>query len=107
MPEPNCIEAVINWGACKNVSKIDVFLGTVGIGRIFIKDYVKKVNPLNRLLCKDVPFEWGPAQEQAMDELKRALLHLPALRPIDYDSEAPVILAINTSKIAVGYQLCQ
>ncbi len=100
VPEPNC-------GACKNVSEIRAFLGTVGFAPIFIKDYAKKANPLNCLLRKDIPFEWGPAQEQAMDELKHSLLHLPALRPISYDSEAPVIPAIDTSKIAVGYQLCQ
>ncbi len=92
MPKPNC-------GACKNVSEICVFLGTVGVTQIFIKDYAKKANPLNCLLHKNIPFEWGPAQEQVMDELKRALLHSPAL--------SSGILAVNTSKIAVGYQLCQ
>lgn len=84
-----------------------MFLGTVRVARIFIKDYAKKANPMNHLLHKDVPFEWGPAQEQAMDKLKCTLLHSPALHPIDYGSEAPVILAVDTSKITVGYQLCQ
>ncbi len=42
-----------------------------------------------------------------MDELKCALLHSPALHPIDHDSEAPVILTIDISKITVSYQLCQ
>ena len=31
----------------------------------------------------------------------------PALKPLDYKSESPVILAVDTSYIAVGYFLCQ
>jgi hypothetical protein len=38
---------------------------------------------------------------------KTTLLKSPALRAIDYTSSTPVILAINTSYIAVGFQLCQ
>ena len=42
-----------------------------------------------------------------MADLRDALLSSPALRAIDYKSDAPVILAVDTSFIAVGYQLCQ
>ncbi|KZT02116.1 uncharacterized protein LAESUDRAFT_763057 [Laetiporus sulphureus 93-53] len=42
-----------------------------------------------------------------MEDLKQALLELPALQAINYDSSAPVILAVDMSLIAVGYQLCQ
>jgi hypothetical protein len=34
-------------------------------------------------------------------------LAAPALWPIQYDSDSPVILAVNTSYIAVGFYLCQ
>ena len=39
--------------------------------------------------------------------LKTALLSSPALRPIDYASNSPVILGVDTSLITVGYLLCQ
>ncbi|TFK77567.1 hypothetical protein K466DRAFT_451582, partial [Polyporus arcularius HHB13444] len=42
-----------------------------------------------------------------MDDLKDALVHSPALRPIDYSSPAEVILAVDTSYIAIGYLLAQ
>ena len=42
-----------------------------------------------------------------MADLKQALLASPALRAINYNSDAPVILAVDTSHIVVGYQLCQ
>ena len=60
-----------------------------------------------KLMCKDVPFEWGPEQSAAQDDIKQAILDCPALKPINYTSNSPVILAVDTSQIAVGYYLCQ
>jgi hypothetical protein len=56
---------------------------------------------------KGVPFEFGPEQTAVQEDLKKALLVSPALQPIDYSSNSPVILAVNTSIIAVGFYLCQ
>ena len=56
---------------------------------------------------KDVPFEFGSQQISAQEDLKRALIQSPALKAIDYNSDAPVILAVDTSFIAVGYYLAQ
>jgi hypothetical protein len=41
------------------------------------------------------------------EDLKATLLESPALHAIDYTSPAPIILAIDTSYIAIGFQLCQ
>jgi hypothetical protein len=41
------------------------------------------------------------------EDLKAALLESPALHAINYTSPAPVILAVDTSYIAVSFQLCQ
>src|SRR5277367_6698383 len=42
-----------------------------------------------------------------MDDLKKALLTSPSLRPINYKSNSAVILSVDTSQIAVGYILSQ
>jgi hypothetical protein len=60
-----------------------------------------------KLTRKDAEFEWGPDQEQAQANLIKAVLESPALRPLDYKSPSPVILAVDTSYIAVGYFLAQ
>ena len=54
-----------------------------------------------------MPWEFGKDQLDAMQDLKDALLSSPALRPIDYDSSAPVILSVDTSSIAMGFILAQ
>ena len=107
VPDKDRIEAVLNWIGCRDLSEVRAFLGTVGVARIFIKNYAHRAHALQRLTKKDVPFEFGDEQKAAMEDLKHALLHSPALRPIDYESEHPVILAVDTSKIAVGFHLCQ
>ena len=52
-------------------------------------------------------FIFGPEQIAAQDDLKQALADSQALRPIDHNSPVPVILAVDTSPIAVGFHLCQ
>ena len=59
------------------------------------------------LTQKEAPFIFGPEQILAQEALKAALLASPALRPIDYTSPTPIILAVDTSQIAVGFLLCQ
>jgi hypothetical protein len=58
-------------------------------------------------MCKDMPFEFSPAQVVAQADLKEALLNSPVLQLINYNSDLLVILAVDTSQIAVGFYLCQ
>jgi hypothetical protein len=79
----------------------------VGVVWIFIKDFSLRAHPLIKLTQKDKPFIFSPEQIQVQEDLKTALLKSPALRAIDYTSSVPIILAIDTSYIAVGFHLCQ
>ena len=97
----------MNWGPCKDITGIRAFLGTVGTCRIFIKDFAKLSQPLNELLKSNVPFEWGPVQDKSMQDLKEALINCPTIRPLDYMSDAPVILGVDTLWKAVGFWICQ
>ena len=54
-----------------------------------------------------VPFEFGPDQLNAQKDFVKALHNAKPLIPIDYKSDNPVILAVNTSYIVVGFYLCQ
>jgi hypothetical protein len=74
---------------------------------IFIRNFAHRAHHLVKLTRKDVEFEWGEEQDVAQKDLKMALITSPALKPINYSSEAPVILAVDTSYIVVGMFLCQ
>ena len=107
IPDPIKVDKIVNWGPCTNLSEVCTFLRTVGVVRVFIKNFTRLAHPLTALTCKDAPFVFGPEQISAQDTLKAALLTSPALRPIDYASNSPVILGVNTLSIVVGYLLCQ
>ena len=106
-PLEDRVAVIRNWGPCASLTDVRAFLGTVGVMRIFIPGFAKRAHHLVKLTRKDVEFEWGTEQEEAMADLKQAVLESPALRAIDYDSDAPVIVAVDTSQIAVGYYLAQ
>ena len=107
LPEQSRVDKVINWGPCRDLSDVRAFLGTIGVCRLFIKNFAHRAHHLVKLTRKDIPWEFGQDQLDAMQDLKSALLASPALRPIDYLSEAPVILSVDTSNIAIGYILSQ
>ena len=107
LPDQTRVSKIINWGPCKDLSDVRAFLGTMGVCRLFIKNFAKRAHHLVKLTRKGVEWEFGQNQLDAMEDLKQALLKSPALRPIDYKSEAPVILSVDTSHIAVGFILSQ
>ena len=74
---------------------------------IFIHNFSKRANPLVHLMCKGTPFKFGPAHVAVQEDLQKALLKSPALRPINYSSDSLVILAIDTLQTTVGFYLCQ
>ncbi len=74
---------------------------------MFILNFAKCTNPLVNLTCKGIPFHFRLEQLAAQEDLKKVLLSSPALCPIDYSSNSPVVLAVDTSAITVSFYLCQ
>ena len=105
--DPSRIQAILDWPLPTTVSEVQSFLGTCGVLRIFIKDYTLVARPLINLTRKDEPFEIGPAQLASFEQLKLAVAHSPALHPIEYKSNLPVILTIDSCMNSVGFILLQ
>ncbi|EEB89283.1 hypothetical protein MPER_12635, partial [Moniliophthora perniciosa FA553] len=107
-PTHDKMQAITTWPSPLN-TKTDVrsFLGTCGQVRQFIKDFAKIAAPIQRLTRDDIAVEWGPKEEASMDLIKEALRNAEPLKPIDYESEGEVVLAVDTSYLAVGYYLYQ
>ena len=107
LPDSGRVEKIVNWGPCKTLSDVRAFLGTIGVCRIFIKNFAHRAHHLVKLTRKGSEWEFGTKQLEAMDDLKEALITSSALRPLDYVSDAAIILSVDTSSIAVGYLLSQ
>jgi hypothetical protein len=83
------------------------FLGLCGTVRIWIKNYSAIIRPLTELYRKGIDFEWDTQRQLAFKTIKDLLISAPALRPIDYTSECPVILSVDSSREATGMILSQ
>ena len=73
------VTAIKNWGPCNTLSEVQAFLGTIGVLRIFIHNFTSHAHHLVKLTRKDAIFEFGLPQLQAQDDLKQAIITLPAL----------------------------
>ena len=49
-----------------------------------MKDFSSIASSINELTKKDVPFQWGEAQEKAFEELKKKLTSAPLLALPDF-----------------------
>ena len=107
LPDKTRVSKIINWGPCKDLTDVRAFLGTIGVCRMFIKNFAHRAHHLVKLTRKGMEWEFGKSQLDAMDDLKDALINSSALRPIDYTIDSAVILSVDTSNIAIGYLLSQ
>lgn len=77
------VTAVRDWPVPKNASEVHSFLGLASYYRRFVTMLSTVAVRLNRLICKNVQFEWGPEQQRAFDTLKSALCQSPVLTTSD------------------------
>jgi len=107
LPDDERVSKILKWPTLTTVKEVRGFLGLCGTVRIWIENYSKLARPLTQLVRKDQPFEWTKECEESFNTLKRLVTSAPALRSIDYTSEKPIILSVDTSQIAVGFILSQ
>ena len=107
IPDDQKISKVQNWPPLKTAKDVRGFLGLCGTMRIWIKDYSLIARPLTELVRKDAEFVWDERREKAFVKLKELITTAPVLRPIDYDSDLPIVLSVDSSYIAVGFILSQ
>ncbi len=106
-PDVSKVQKIKDWPPCETVTEVRGFLGTCGLVRIFIKGFATLARPLINLTRKDAIFEWTTETQESMDVIKEAVCECPMLTPIDYNSDKGVILAVDSSHIAVGFVLLQ
>ena len=86
-PSTSKVIKILEWPACKNATEGRAFIGVCVYYRIWIKDFATVAAPIYELFRKNVRWNWGKEQQQAMDKLKTALTTAPALCKIQYGPE--------------------
>ena len=107
VPDDSKIAKVRDWPACKDVTDVRGFLGLAGYMRIWIRNYSAIARPLVNLTRKGETFIWEDEHANAMQQLKDVIINSSALISIDYSTDRPVYLSVDSSWHGVGWILSQ
>jgi hypothetical protein len=99
------IEAVKNYPRPKTPKQIKQFLGLAGYYRQFIRNFAEIVNPLNKLLKKELKFNWTDECENSFQVMIKLLSNPPILAFPDFTK--PFHLATDASNVGIGAVLYQ
>jgi hypothetical protein len=105
--DPKKSSAIMDWPPLETPQEVRRFLGLCGTVRIWIQNYSEIIRPLTELYRISVEFIWNERRAAAFTAIKQLVASAPALRPIDYESDQPVYLSVDSSRIATGMILSQ
>ena len=72
------VESVLKWRAPRLVKEVQIFIGFANIYRGFFKDFSIICTPITETQKGDkAKFHWGPKQDEAFTELKKAIGYRP------------------------------
>lgn len=103
-------KAITDWPVPKTIGQLRSFLGTANFSRTFIQNFSTIARPLTeatsgKFASKSASIRWNESEQQAFDNLKRALTQAPALAVPDEDK--PFTLYTDASNFGIGAALCQ
>jgi hypothetical protein len=102
---PENIVVIVNLPAPKIVHQLRAMLGHTGYYRKFIKGYVQITTPMEKLLRKDIKYQWNDACQHGLDTLKENMVTAPILVFLDWGKTFHV--HVDASMIALGAILAQ
>jgi transposase InsO family protein len=107
LPDKSKVEKILNWPDLTTPKEARGFLGLCGTVRIWIPGYSELARPITELWRQNFDFIWDERRKNAFETLKRLVASAPALRSIDYSSDLPIILSVDSSFMSVGIILSQ
>ena len=98
--DPAKVEAIMEWPAPMNVTKVHNFMDLAGYYRRFVEDFSKIANPITELQKKNKKFVWTEKCVEAFRRLKDLLTIAPILKFPDMDAD--FLVCTDASKEGLG-----
>jgi hypothetical protein len=105
MPDPQQIEAILNYPTPRNQKQLRRFLGVCGFHQRFIINYASYVAPLLVLLQKQSKWKWPTEMQSAFETLRERFAH--SIHLVHPDDNLPYIMNTDASGKAVAAVLMQ
>ncbi|XP_075739522.1 uncharacterized protein LOC142784984 [Rhipicephalus microplus] len=99
------VDAIVHAPTPAEPGTLRSFLGLVEYYAKFIPRLAEEVEPMRRLLCKDIPFEWDTAAQASFERVKTLLASHKVLHM--FDPALPVTVATDASAYGLGAVLQQ
>jgi hypothetical protein len=103
-PDPEKIQAILDWPVPRSLTAVRGFLGLTGFYRRFVHHYATLAAPLTDLLGS-TKFTWSPEAELAFTTLKEKMTSTPVLVLPDFSKT--FVIETDASSIAIGAVLSQ
>lgn len=103
--DPEKVKAINDWPTPQNVKQLRQWLGLANYLHKYTRNYAEMVQPMTRLLKKDIEWKWEQQQQDAFESVKRSLREAPVLALPD-DSK-PFHVVCDASDFAIGCALMQ
>lgn len=104
-PDPNLVDAIVNYPTPKNIKDVMSFLGLSGFYRQYIDNYAQISEPLCSLKKKNVKFKWDAFTDEAFSKLKEKLISAPILQYPNFENK--FFITTDASGLAIGAVLSQ
>ena len=104
-PNPEKTASIHSYPKPKNMKDVRRLLGMAGWYRRFIPNFSTITAPLTELIKKGKKFEWSDRAENALEDVKKALVSEPVLANPDY--EQPFTIQTDASDLGMGGVLVQ
>jgi hypothetical protein len=101
--DPKRFERIRNLKPARNVKDVKSLIGFAQYWKKFCRGFSHMIEPLRRLIQKDVKFEWGPDEDKALQKLKDALLSDVVLFFPDLNDK--FWLQVDATKTSLGHAL--
>ena len=98
--DPTKIDVIVNLPPPKLVRQLRDALGHTGYYINFIRIYAQIIVAMEKLLKKDIKFQWNDECQQSLDILKDKMVTTPILVFPDWSKEFHV--HVDASSIALG-----